>query len=132
MTSRLRTKSIAAATGLLLLGGLGVVAPAQAAEYPPVLPQPVSCKAQAVSKATKIKITMGPALAGTGYYTFRLDKKTKRGWTRYLKTYRTKGGDETRTINVRKGTWRAKCYGKAFPIAAPALDATSNAVKIRK
>ncbi len=47
------------------------------------------------------------------------------------KTYRTQGGGETRTVNVKKGTYRVKCYGKAFPIPAPALDATSNTVKIK-
>ena len=51
---------------------------------------------------------------------------------RALKIYRTQGGAETRTVNVKKGTYRVKCYGKAFPISAPALDATSNTVKIKR
>ena len=48
------------------------------------------------------------------------------------KTYTTQGPTETRTINVKKGLYRFKCYSLAFPTASPKLDATSNAVKIKK
>lgn len=99
--------------------------------YPPVLQQ-VSCKASAVKSRTRIRINMGPNLPGDQYYIFRLEKRTSDGWVRYLKKHRTQGRAETRTVNVPKGTWRAKCYGTAFPIAAPALDATSSSVKIRR
>jgi hypothetical protein len=93
---------------------------------------PITCNAKAVSRASKIQVNIDPDLAGAGYYTFRIDKRTKGKWNRALKIYRTQGGAETRTVNVKRGTYRIKCYGKAFPIAAPALDATSNTVKIKR
>ena len=33
-------------------------------------------------------------------------------WFRYLNKYKTQGKNETRTVNVPKGTYRVKCYGK--------------------
>ena len=115
----------------LLLTGIGVAAPAQAADYPPNVPA-VTCSAKAVSGATKIKVNVNPNLPGSDFYYVRLQKKVKGGYAQYSKLYKTEGTGETRTINVGKGTWRFKCYSKAFPIAAPQLDGTSNSVKIKR
>jgi hypothetical protein len=106
---------------------------AQAATYPPVV-KPVSCSVKAVSGASKLKVNMGPNLPGKGYYTFRIDRRTSVGWVRILKTYRTQGTGETRTVNVPKGTYRVKCYGRTFPKVTGSLagDTTSRSVKIKR
>lgn len=131
MTIRIWAKTVSVGTGALLVASVGIAAPVQAATYPPA-PKPVSCSAKAVSHASKIKINMGPNLPGKQYYIFRLEKKTSSGWARYLKKYKTQGKSETRTINVGKGTWRAKCYSRGFPKSDPRVDATSNSVRIKK
>ncbi len=131
----LRTKAVAIGAGSMLAlsvaGTAGASVSPVAADYP-AIPGKVSCKAKAVQKKSKIKVNMGPNLAGNAYYTFRIDKKTKSGWVRQLKTYKTKGSGETRVVNRKKGTYRVKCYGTAFPIAAPGLDATSGRVKLKR
>jgi hypothetical protein len=132
MSLRIRTKAAAAGAAVVIVAGLGTVAPAQAADYPPNV-SPVTCSAKAVSGATKIKVNVNPNLPGSGFYYVRLQKRVASGnFAQYQKLYKTQGKGETRTINVGKGTWRFKCYSTAFPIAAPSIDGISNAVKIRR
>lgn len=101
---------------------------------PPSAIPPVTCSAKAVSRSSKIKVNMGPNLPGNAYYVFRIDKRVRGEWIRVLKQFRTKGAGETRTVNVPKGTYRAKCYGQTFPTFTGTLagDATSKNVKIKR
>ena len=126
MTSRLRTTSIAAATGILMLGGLGIAAPAPAADYPPA-PKPVSCKVSTNAARAVLKVNMGPNLKGNRYYTFQIQRLKKGAWTNYGKVLKTKGKKETRTVNVPKGTYQVLCFGKYGR-----TDATSKTIKIKK
>ena len=104
-----------------------VVAPAQPADQPPSL-SPVTCTARAVSGGTKIRVDVNPNLPGGQNYSFRLQKMVKGDWVPYSKAHGTKGGNETRTVNVPKGTWRAECY----PATALQAGAMSKSVKIKR
>jgi hypothetical protein len=81
--------------------------------------KPVSCKVKTTNNASKIYVNMGPNQPGNRYYTFRLDVKRGGEWFRYLNSYKTKGKGETRTVNVPKGTYQVKCYGKYGYTDAP-------------
>jgi hypothetical protein len=41
-----------------------------------------------------------------GYWTFLVQRKSDDGTWKRMRTYRTNGRNETRTINLRKGTYR--------------------------
>jgi hypothetical protein len=133
MTLSIRSK--AAATGaaiVMVAGGVGLAAPAQAADYPPT-PTKVSCSAKAVKSASRIKVNMGPNLPGDLNYTFRIERRTSAGWARFLTNFQTQGAGETRTVNVPRGTYRVKCYNIGFPeVAGTLFDTTSKRVKIRR
>ena len=61
---------------------------------------------------SKLKVNVNPN-KGSGYWTFRVQKRTANGtWSTLSTTYRTKGKYETRTINLRKGTYRVVVAGK--------------------
>ena len=92
---------------------------------PPVVP--TTCVASAVSHKSKFKVDMGPDLPGDGYYLVRIEVKKSGKWFRYLKFAKTEGPTETKTVNVPKGTYRAKCYGPT-----EAQNSRSNVVKIKK
>lgn len=94
---------------------------------PPATGPVTTCVAKAVSHKSKLKVNMGPNLPGDGYYKFRIDVKKNGKWFRYLKQMKTQGAGETRTVNVPKGTYRAKCYGPT-----EAQDSRSQVVKIKK
>lgn len=122
------TISLGSATNAVTSGSVAVKVtppPAPPTVIPP--PVPTTCVAKAVSKKSKIKVDMGPDLPGNGYYKFRIDVKKKGEWFRYLKMKKTQGATETRTVNVPKGTYRAKCYGPT-----EAQDSRSKVVKIKK
>ncbi len=120
--------SLGSATNAAVAGTVAVkVTPPPVVAPKPPKPQPTTCVATAVSKKSKIKVNMGPNLPGKGYYKFRIDVKKRGEWFRYLKMMKTKGAGETRTVNVPKGTYRAKCYGPT-----EAQDSRSAVVKIKK
>ena len=125
-TLTLTSATNATAAGQVLL----TVTPTPTTTPPTTTPptaKPTTCKATAVSKKSKIKVDMGPDLAGSANYSFRIDVKKSGAWFRYLKTMKTKGSTETRTVNVPKGTYRIKCYGPT-----EAQDSTSGVVKVKK
>jgi hypothetical protein len=123
----MKIRTIGAAVGVGIVVAASVPGVAQAQDAYPAGVTPVSCNALAVSNSSKIMINMGPNQEGSRYYTFRLDVKKNGKWFRYLDSFKTEGTSETRTVNVPKGTYRAKCYGKyGF------IDATSNTVKIKR
>lgn len=67
-------------------------------------PKP-TVKVKAVSKKSKLKVDVNPN-KGKGYWRFQVQKQQPDGSWTALKTYRTKGKKETRTINLKRGTYR--------------------------
>ncbi|HYO17046.1 MAG TPA: hypothetical protein VES02_00060 [Dermatophilaceae bacterium] len=123
---KIRSALAAFGASIMLIAAVPGVAQAKDA-YPPGV-TPVSCKVSAVSNASKIKVNMGPNQPGNRYYTFRIDvRREGGGWLRYLKTFKTQGKAETRTVNVPSGTYRVRCNGKFGFVSA-----TSNTVNIRR
>ena len=64
-----------------------------------------SVKVKAVSNKSKLKVDVNPN-KGKGYWKFQVQKQRSDGSWKALKTYKTKGNKETRTINLKKGTYR--------------------------
>jgi hypothetical protein len=59
-----------------------------------------------------LKVNVNPN-KGSGYWTFRIQKRTSRGtWLTMWTTYKTWGTFETRTINPAKGTYRVTVQSK--------------------
>lgn len=74
---------------------------------------------KAVSKGSKVHIDVNPD-KGSGFWSFRVEKRKANGKWKALKTYRTKGTREIRTINLSKGTYRVRVapkYGRAGAIS---------------
>jgi hypothetical protein len=69
-----------------------------------VLPSP-SVKVKAVSGRSKLKVDVNPNM-GRKYWTFQVQRKNTDGTWKALKTYRTIGSAEKRTVNLPKGTYR--------------------------
>ena len=74
---KVRSLGAAASAGVMMAAIIPGVA--QAADPVPGYPvvTPITCIAAAVSRASKIQVNIDPDLAGEGYYTFRIDKRTK-------------------------------------------------------
>ena len=69
-------------------------------------PQPTArVKIKAVSARSKLKVDVNPNMGGK-YWTFQIQRKNADGSWKALKTYRTWGSTEKRTVNLRKGTYR--------------------------
>ena len=69
------------------------------------LPTP-TVKVKAVSGRGKLKVDVNPN-KGRKYWTFQVQRLAPDGtWKNFKKPYRTKGSKETRTVNLRKGTYR--------------------------
>jgi hypothetical protein len=64
-----------------------------------------SVKAKAKSAKSKLYVDVNPNKGG-GYWVFLVQRKQADGTWQALKTYKTKGSKETRTINLKKGTYR--------------------------
>ena len=62
-------------------------------------------KLRAVSGRSKIKVDVNPNM-GRKYWTFQVQRKNADGSWRALRTYRTWGRWETRTVNLRRGVYR--------------------------
>ena len=67
-------------------------------------PAPVTVKVKATSRKSKLYVDVNPT-AGDGYFTFQVQRARADGTWKPLKTYRTKGYKENRTINLPKGTY---------------------------
>ncbi len=90
----------------------GLPWPVFAPYVPPAPPAPVvqpaptaRVKIKAVSARSKLKVDVNPNL-GTKYWTFQVQRKNADGTWKAHKTYRTQGSKETRTVNLRRGTYR--------------------------
>jgi hypothetical protein len=68
------------------------------------LPSP-RVKVKAVSGRSKLKVDVNPNM-GRKYWTFQIQRKNADGTWKPLKTYRTWGSAEKRTINLPKGTYK--------------------------
>ncbi len=83
-----------------------VAPPATATPVPPVSGQPSPVvRLKAVSGRSKLKVDVDPNKGGK-YWTFQVQRKNADGSWKALKTYRTKGSKEIRTVNLGKGTYR--------------------------
>jgi hypothetical protein len=72
----------------------------------PPAAQPIpKVKIKAVSSRSKLKVDVNPNM-GSKYWTFQVQRKNADGSWKALKTYRTWGSTEKRTVNLRKGTYR--------------------------
>ena len=74
--------------------------------------EPATVITKAVSARSKLHVNVNPN-KGTGYWTFRVQKKTAiNTWVTLAKTYKTYGKGETRTLNLKKGTYRVVVKAK--------------------
>ena len=121
-----RAKAGAAALGFVFaLSATGV---AQAADpvYPSI-PKTVTCSAGTNSNKSVLKVKMAPSRKGTKAYRFSVQKLTKDGRWVTVKSSKTRGKGETRSINLKKGTYRVTCKG-----AGGYAGAVSNTAGLRK
>ena len=107
---------------------ISVVALSPAGESPPAfssavaIPKPyVRVGVKAVRDQSRLRIDVNPNM-GKGYWTFQVQRQNARGSWKPLKTYKTQGTKETRTINLPKGTYRVVVrakYGFAETASSP-------------
>lgn len=95
------------------------------APSPVVHPTP-TVKVKAVSGRSKLHVDVNPD-KGNGYWTFRVQRRAANHSWRTLKTYRTKGAHETRTVDLEKGTYRVRVKAKYGY-----QGVTSGAVRLRR
>lgn len=77
----------------------------QVVPTPPVAQPMPTVKVKAVSGRSKLKVDVNPNM-GRKYWTFQVQRKNADGTWKALKTYRTVGSSEKRTVNLRKGVYR--------------------------
>ena len=80
------------------------------ASWPPVVGHPrrplrPTVKIKAVSHRSKLKVDVNPN-RGSKFYVFQVQRKNADGSWKAVKSYETRGATETRTLNLRKGTYR--------------------------
>jgi hypothetical protein len=111
------TDKVAGSVSSTVTPSLPVVTPPPAAQpstpTPPAEPtlQTAAVNAKAKSGASKLWVDVNPN-KGSGYWTFQVQKKNANGTWKNLKSYKTKGSQETRTINLPKGTYRTMVKAK--------------------
>lgn len=72
----------------------------------------VKVRASADVYKDRLRVDVDPN-KGSGYWTFRVQKRTSAGtWTTLSAIYRTEGSAETRTINLGRGTYRVVVAAK--------------------
>ena len=79
-----------------------------------VVPKPrVRIALKAVDSGNKLLVDVNPNLAGTRYWSFRVQKKVNGRWVLASRTYyTTQTSKETRTLNLSKGTYRVVVSAK--------------------
>lgn len=91
------------------------------APTPSSSPSP-SVKVSAVLHRGALRVDIDPN-EGSGYWTFQIQRQNADGsWTTLVRTYRTLGSEETRTINLRRGVYRVMTqpkYGYGVGYSAP-------------
>lgn len=76
---------------------------------------------KAIRGRSRLHVNVNPN-KGKGYWKFQVQRQQSDGTWTPLKTYRTKGSKETRTINLKKGTYRVAVgakYGYAEATSGP-------------
>jgi outer membrane protein assembly factor BamB len=85
------------------------VPPASGPVIPPVVVPTapvVSVAVKSVDRGNKLYVNVNPN-KGSGYWTFSVQKRTSAGtWKTLTTTYKTYGKGETRTLDLKKGTYR--------------------------
>ena len=82
-----------------------------------------SVKVKATSGKSKLRVDVNPN-KGKGYWSFQVQKQRADGSWKPLKTYKTQGSKETRTINLPKGTYQVVVntkYGYQGTTSPPVL-----------
>jgi YVTN family beta-propeller protein len=79
-----------------------------------VVPKPrVRIALKAVDSGNKLLVDVDPNLAGTRYWSFRVQKKVNGRWVLASRTYyTTQTSKETRTLNLSRGTYRVVVYAR--------------------
>jgi hypothetical protein len=92
-----------------------------------VKPTPrIKVTARAKARAKKLFVDVDPDLPGNQYWSLALQARHDGRWSA-LRTLRTAGERETRTLNLKKGTYRVKVRGgHGYPGAA------SKGVRLKK
>ena len=89
--------------------------------------QRLSVAVAAVRQASQLSVTVDPD-KGSGYWTFRVQKRTATGtWRTLSGVYRTQGATETRTVHVPRGRYRV-----VLAAQAGYAGVTSNLVTLRR
>jgi hypothetical protein len=86
------------------------LAPAPAPPRAPAPAQPAAAptptvKVKAVGGASKLRVDVNPN-KGAGHWRFQVQKQRPDGTWQPLKSYKTLGSKETRTVNLKKGAYR--------------------------
>ncbi len=86
-------------------------------------PPPPSASVRAVAKnaRSKLFVDVDPN-AGKGFWRFQVQRKQPDGSWRTLKTYRTTGSRETRTVNLKRGTYRVWVNPKYGRVGALSVE----------
>lgn len=97
-------------TALISGDGNTIIAPTQSAEgaYQVVAVvgwRTVSVRVRALTGRSRLFVDVNPN-KGRGYWKLQVQRRLADGSWKALKTYRTKGSKETRTLNLTKGTYR--------------------------
>ena len=79
--------------------------PAQSAPAPAAQGPSASVRVKRTSGKSKLHVDVNPN-KGAGYWTFQVQRLEPAGTWKPLKTYRTTGSKETRTVNLPKGTYQ--------------------------
>lgn len=78
----------------------------------------------AVSRRDRLYVNVDPN-KGTGYWTFRVQRRTAAGsWRTLPPVYRTLGAAETRTLNLSRGTYRVRVSSKYHYLGATSAAVT--------
>jgi hypothetical protein len=73
-----------------------------------VTPKRPKVKVKAKNRRSRLFVDIDPNLRGRKAWRFQVQKKAKRTWRLLPRTYRTKGLKETRTLDLKKGTYRVR------------------------
>jgi hypothetical protein len=86
------------------------------------LPPRVSAQVRAISGRSKLYVNVDPDV-GKGYWTFKIQYLRAAGtWAEKRTSYRTRGKDETRILNLPRGTYRVRVkagHGLSGSTSAP-------------
>ncbi len=86
-----------------------------------LVPVTMAVRAKAIRGRSRLHVNVNPN-KGKGYWQFQVQRQQSDGTWTPLKTYRTKGSKETRTINLKRGTYRVVVrakYGYAEATSGP-------------